>query len=254
LLWLASFGLLLALAAKGLRWQAGKDKQAQQRQALALGLLGLLVQNLFDRNLRLSGSGFYFWAYLGLMAEPGKPLPWPKDIRWRQALGVILLALGLGLLPYLLRPVMDLGHLGQGEKVLGSADQAKAQEAGLREAAQGAKDPGVHLQLADSLAAQQRFAEAADEYAAALGLDPRSRPAALNLGNCRFKLNQLDRAVAAYQRALSIDPGSADAHFDLGYALYHQRRMDQALAEFDKALALDPAYAPARKMKEMLLQ
>jgi tetratricopeptide (TPR) repeat protein len=254
LLWLAGFGLLLGLAFHRLPAGRGVDQAGRQRLALGLGILGLLIQNLFDRNLLLTGSAFYFWLLLGLMA-PGAGLPaWPVQRTRRWILGLLLLVMALSPLSWLLRPTRDLFHLGQGEKVLGQAGQAKAAEAGLRAAALAARDAPAALLLADNLAAQQRFPEAAEEYAQALALDPASRPAALNLGNCRFKQGRLEDAAAAYRRALAIDPKSADAHFDLGYVLYYQRSIDQAVAEFNAALALDPNYAPARKMKEMLQQ
>jgi len=254
LLWLAGFAALLALAAKGLLARDSPDAGGRLRLALALGLFGLLAQNLFDRNLLLTGSAFYFWLLLGLMAPaPGLPA-WPAEKRRRWMLGILLIIIAAMPLPWLLRPARDLFHLGQGERALGQAGAAKSAEAGLRAQATGAKTAPPHLALADALAAQQRFAEAAGEYAEALKLDPSSRPAALNLGNCRFKQGQMEQAVAAYRQALAIDPKSADAHFDLGYALYYQRRLDQALAEFNATLALDPDYAPARKMKEMLQQ
>jgi len=254
LLWLAGFAVLLALAAKGLLARRSSDAGGRLRLALALGLFGLIAQNLFDRNLLLTGSSYYLWLYLGLMAPSAGMPAWPAEKRRRWMLGILLVLIACLPLPWLLRPARDLFHLGQGEKALGEARAAKSSEAGLRAAAASAKSAPPHLALADALAAQQRFAEAAQEYAQALALDPASRPAALNLGNCRFKQGHLEQAVAAYRQALAIDPKSADAHFDLGYALYYQRQMGPALAEFNAALALDPDYAPARKMKEMLQQ
>jgi len=254
LLWLAGFAALLALAGMSLLARNSPDAAGRLRLALSLGLFGLLAQNLFDRNLLLTGSSFFLWLTLGLMA-PGAGSPaWPGEKRRRWMLGILLIIIAGLPLPWLLRPARDLFHLGQGEKALGEAQAAKSSEAGLRDAAATAKTAPPHLALADSLAAQQRFAEAAQEYAKALALDPASRPAALNLGNCRFKQGHLEQAVEAYHKALAIDPKSADAHFDLGYALYYQRQMGKALAEFNATLALDPDYAPARKMKEMLQQ
>jgi len=67
------------LAAKGLLARRSSDAGGRLRLALALGLFGLIAQNLFDRNLLLTGSSYYLWLYLGLMAPSAGMPAWPDS-------------------------------------------------------------------------------------------------------------------------------------------------------------------------------
>ena len=74
-----------------------------------------------------------------------------------------------------------------------------------------------HEQAARRLLAAGRLAEAGEELAAALKLDPRSVPALTTLGYVRLAERRYDEAVRAEQEALAIDARHARAYWALAH-------------------------------------
>jgi tetratricopeptide (TPR) repeat protein len=243
ILGLVAFAFLLAVVQP---WpMRGGQRHAGQR-ALALGLLGLLLQNLFDRNLDQASLGFCFFFGLGLLSTPSAQAPaWP---RWSAG---PLLALALVCTWAGARPVLDY------EAAVGPAPQlapAQGDVAALRAAVlRDGADPRLLDELGTALVAQSAFAEAAGAFGRAEALQA-SAGRAINLGNCQLMLGQALPAEASFRRAIALAPLNADAHFSLGYALFCQKRLQDALAELDAALKLDPGHAAAAKLKEQILR
>ena len=101
--------------------------------------------------------------------------------------------------------------------------------------------------------AQERFAEAADMYEAALDLDGDYLEALSNLGAALAELGDLDDAIDAYQRLLERNPGFADAHFNLADLLEQTGRINEARRHWAIYLRHDPRSewaAHARKRLE----
>ncbi len=301
LLWQGGLALLAAfcavLAGAFLAWRRRLSRQpplarpsempegALWELALALGLAGLLVQNLFDRNLFTAGSAFFLWTFLGWtdaaspsgaggiasVSDRGRAaLPSPSgaggiapgSVRGRAGSALARLA-GLALLLVsawglwqAARPLVASVRLrSQPDFLNQDAARAGQDEAAARGLlASRPDDPAAWSQLGQALARQRRFQEAARAYGQALRLDPGSETAAINQGNCYFETGAFQAAEESYRRALSVNPRSVDAHFDLGYAYFYQRRLKPAVAEFNAVLRLDPGNAKAMKMKEEILQ
>jgi protein O-mannosyl-transferase len=145
----------------------------------------------------------------------------------------------------------------------------------LFERAVSVADSGIaRTNLGEALLNRGRDAEAAEQFRAALGIDPllgeahnslgllleredrieealghyedavRVRPgygvAHRNLGRLLGSLGRLDEAVAHDRRALEIDPLDAGAHANLGLALDAQGRLEEAVAHYEAALEIDP--------------
>jgi tetratricopeptide (TPR) repeat protein len=76
--------------------------------------------------------------------------------------------------------------------------------------------------LADTLFAEQKFAEARGAYVAYLGERPADAGAMTNLAVSLSALGRLDEAVAAFRRAADMNPGDAQARRNLAIALEDQ--------------------------------
>ena len=139
----------------------------------------------------------------------------------------------------------------------------------------------AQLYLADSLRAQDKLDEAAQEYRQALSAAPNIFEAHNNLGMVlerqglaqeavkQFQLSlaikpdqpknyseigrilttahHLPEAVEAFTQALRLNPANAYAHNDLGVALYQLGDYEKAAAQFSDAARIDPAFADARR-------
>jgi tetratricopeptide (TPR) repeat protein len=145
----------------------------------------------------------------------------------------------------------------------------------LFERAVGVADSGVaRTNLGEALLNRERNAEAAEQFRAALRLDPslseahnslglilegegrpdealqhyeeavRLRPgygvAHRNLGRLLGSLGRFDDAVAHDERAVEIDPGDAEAHASLGVALASKGRFEEAALHYEASLLIDP--------------
>jgi Tfp pilus assembly protein PilF len=127
----------------------------------------------------------------------------------------------------------------------------------------------LHYGLATALKDQGRFAEAAQEYRAALAINPDYFAAHLNLGatlimagiparvdvdaSRRPPWPQADEAIAHLRAALSLDPDSAGAHYNLGIAFVYQGQLDEAARQYREAIRSDPDYADAHNNLGQLL-
>ncbi len=101
-------------------------------------------------------------------------------------------------------------------------------------------DPRYQANLARTLRAAGRHAEAIDAYERALRLDPANAVARIDLGNLLVGADRVAEAADCFRRAIEVAPASAAAHEGLGFALLRQHREDDALAAFERAVALDP--------------
>ena len=226
-------------------WPRTDLRRSPLQRAVALGLFGLLVENLFDRNLDQAALSSCFFFGLGLLYQ-GEPAAPKVNRRWL-ALPVLFLALNfawLGLQPVLAyrtavaaEPVSTAVHADELRKIV----------------AENPTDPGALDRLASVLASQGSFEEAARALESAYRLQA-SPGRAQNLGNCFMELGRPAEAEARYRMGLLLGPASADLHFSLGYALFKQKKLKPALTELDAALKLEPGHAGAAKLKEQILR
>ena len=105
----------------------------------------------------------------------------------------------------------------------------------------------AHHNLGVALADEGRFAEAIQQYQAALQIEPDAPNVQTDYGNALARSGQIADAIAHYQAALRVLPDSPIIHNDLANALAATPgRMPQALAEYRTALRLKPDYEEAR--------
>ncbi|MBK9132674.1 MAG: tetratricopeptide repeat protein [Gammaproteobacteria bacterium] len=92
---------------------------------------------------------------------------------------------------------------------------------------------------------RREFAAAAEDFRAALALDPKHAEAQRKLGNAYFAQGRLDEAVACYQQAVALDPALVAAHYNLGLAYFRQGRADAAADCYLAVLKLKPDFVEA---------
>jgi tetratricopeptide (TPR) repeat protein len=96
--------------------------------------------------------------------------------------------------------------------------------------------------------------EAIHSYEKALGIDPRSAGAWVNLGTIYFNARQFGRAEQHYRRALEADPTYALAHFNIGNLYDERGDYDRALHHYSHAVELNGRYADAHYNLALLHQ
>lgn len=105
----------------------------------------------------------------------------------------------------------------------------------------------AHHNLGVALADEGRFAEAIQQYQAALQIEPDAANVQTDFGNALARSGRAAEAIAHYQAALRVLPDSPITHNDLANALAATPgRMPQAIAEYQIALRLKPDYEEAR--------
>lgn len=92
---------------------------------------------------------------------------------------------------------------------------------------------------------QGRVAEALDQYAAALALQPERFEARANLGSLLLAAHRFGEAEMHLRRALALRPNEAPLHVALGQACSAQNRATEAESCFMRALAIAPEDAKA---------
>jgi tetratricopeptide (TPR) repeat protein len=139
----------------------------------------------------------------------------------------------------------DYARMGN---VLGDMDRHAEAAVAYGEAIARSKKGGsdnlwtLYLFRAASLEQADRWAEAKDDLAAAMKLEP-DNPLLLNfLGYGKLERGEdLDQAEAMIRKASALRPDDASITDSLGWALYKRGRLPEAIATLTKAAAGDPA-------------
>jgi tetratricopeptide (TPR) repeat protein len=87
--------------------------------------------------------------------------------------------------------------------------------------------------------------QAEDLYRSALELDPWLTIAYTNLGNVRFRMQDIEGAEMFYRKAIEIDARQPEAQYNLGYLMLDRGDPQSAIPLFIGALAADPRFADA---------
>ncbi len=103
----------------------------------------------------------------------------------------------------------------------------------------------AHFHRGNLLATLGRYREAADSFAAALGLAPHHTDAEINLGNALQILGYSEKALVHFDAVTRARPGLAPVWFNRGNALKDLNRHEEAIASYDHALAVDPSFVQA---------
>jgi tetratricopeptide (TPR) repeat protein len=102
-------------------------------------------------------------------------------------------------------------------------------------------------QLGDVQYLQQRYASAADRYAAYVRLDDRSPRVLYKLGLSRFQDGQAAAAIPPLRQAIALNDRFGDAYYLLGLCLRHERQTNEAVWALQRAIRLSPQLAPPRE-------
>lgn len=95
-------------------------------------------------------------------------------------------------------------------------------------------------QTADQLLSSGNAREAAAAYEKLIRQKPADARGYLGRGRSRWRLNQLDGAIADFSKVIELDPKSSVAYNNRGLAHHDEGRHEQALADYSKAIELNP--------------
>jgi tetratricopeptide (TPR) repeat protein/serine/threonine protein kinase len=104
-------------------------------------------------------------------------------------------------------------------------------------------NPGVHLNVGNTLLAQGDWSAAEAEFREALRLQSDYADAHNSLGCALQDKRLLDEAIAEFREAIRIKKDSAQAHHHLGIALGLNGQPDKAIAEFREAIRIKKDFA-----------
>jgi tetratricopeptide (TPR) repeat protein len=158
------------------------------------------------------------------------------------------------------QPAASIVHaqLAVAYRRLGQIDKAEAQAAAHGDAVVGFSDVlasqlqaanagnvsrilGAHLAFNEG-----RFAEAAEAYRQAAGVDPRDVRAWLGLGDAQERLGDAAAAERSFRRAIEVDPENARAHLKLGTLLAQRGARGEGIEELEIAVRLRSDLTDAR--------
>ncbi len=92
---------------------------------------------------------------------------------------------------------------------------------------------------------QKNIAEAKENFAASLKINPHNVAAMLNLANIETNEQLFAEAEKKYKQALDLEPNNIDAHLNYANMLYLQNRLNEALDEYRAVILLNPKSAAA---------
>jgi tetratricopeptide (TPR) repeat protein len=95
-----------------------------------------------------------------------------------------------------------------------------------------------HYHRANTLFAEQKFADAANEVEAALAVDPKLVPALTLKAKLAMAINKFDIARACLQSAASLEPNSHYVQFLLGFFYYVDNDFSKAIPVLERARIL----------------
>ena len=102
--------------------------------------------------------------------------------------------------------------------------------------------------LANALARQNKRAEAALQYQAAIAKDPQLSAARYNYAGLLLAEQTPAQAIPQLERVLELRPDDSAARLALGHALELVGRVDQAIAQYRAVVSADPKQALAQRM------
>ena len=132
------------------------------------------------------------------------------------------------------RAWLSLGH------VLETSNPAAALDAFSQAAHLDPRDPEPHLSAGPLLEAQNRFADAEQEYKQAYALDPSSTDALTGMANIYMRGHRFTEAEEILRKLVALHPNDAAAHMQLGRMLAADGQPEPAQAELLLAQKLAP--------------
>lgn len=106
-------------------------------------------------------------------------------------------------------------------------------------------EANFHAEVADRLARQKQWFEAAEEYSNALALEPGYADIHCKLGQALLHSEQFEEAIKHLRAAIAINPHYADAHAMLGIVYRRLGQENKAKQAFRAALDAEPDHLVA---------
>jgi tetratricopeptide (TPR) repeat protein len=254
--WVVGHYLLLAVWPHPLVFDYGTDVVASVAQAVpwVLLLAALALAALASCLLRRSGAAFAVFAVFILLAPTSSviPIAFEPMAESRMYLPLAALASCAGAAAALLLGRKALPAVLAAALVLGTAAWIRNRDYRSEIAIwtdtvrRRPTNTRARVALGSALALDNRPAEAAAQFAAALRTAPGDFEARRGYGVALFHLGRVEDALAQYRSVVPPNPDSPALHFDIGLALAAQGRLGEASAEYRRALELDPADGEAR--------
>lgn len=117
-----------------------------------------------------------------------------------------------------------------------------------------AQDFDAFIRQGDEFGASGKYADAAESYAAAIRLNPKSAYAYNKRGNAFLMSKQYDLAIEDHTTAISLEPKNAYAFGNRGSAWSAKGSYDLAISDFNMALNLNPRNAWAYNSRGLAYQ
>ncbi len=207
-----------------------KITREQQMMALGIfsGIIGMVVDSLFNVAFHIAATAMVFWCLVGLLAgmnqvsSPAKPA---VSGLWRggAALLIPLLLLIAGL--NVLRLQAAVHHFS-----------------GINYFAVSEKAPPAEKQQKYSL-----LVKGGQELRQSLRQFPWDKEVAYDLGGIYFRLGETARAVETYSYAVELNFSYDEIYYMLGLSLLEQGQPERAVKFLRQALALNPNSVPVNK-------
>jgi len=131
-------------------------------------------------------------------------------------------------------------HVARGAELKQKGQYAEAEQEYRAALLFDPHNPDVYDSLAYVLFSQKKWDDAASAAREAIRLNPNSDTAHVQLGLALGSKGDVDGEIAEYREALRFNPNNDLAHFNLGSALANKGDWDGAIGEYREPLRLDP--------------
>ncbi len=126
----------------------------------------------------------------------------------------------------------DLGSAG------GSAPELNDAEKIARDLLAQGPNAGASTTLGTVLSSRGQFAEAIEQYQAALQTQPNNLQAQIGLARNLYYARRVDESIAAYQRLIALAPADTLPRLELAQVFLDRNRLDEAEVLFNQVLTL----------------
>ena len=139
-------------------------------------------------------------------------------------------------------------HVARGAELAKKGEYAEAEQEYRAALLLDSQNADLYISLGFVLDRQEKWDDALAAAREAVRLNPNYELAHYNLGVALGRKGDWDGKIAEEREALRLNPNDGAAHFNLGLALGHEGDVDGAIAEYREALRLNPKDGDAHAM------